>query len=59
MKEKIRKRKSRNDYITVKIDITDLVKKALTKMRGTANANKSEKKDDHNENGKSGFAQRT
>ena len=50
MKSRRRKQKNKNDYITVKIDITDLVKAALTEMRGTTNASKSAKKDDHAEN---------
>ena len=43
MKEKIRKRKSKNDYITVKIDITDLVKAALSELNGEKNAAKKQK----------------
>lgn len=45
MKEKIRKRKSKNDYITVKIDITDLVKSALTELHRERNADKEKKND--------------
>ena len=41
--EKIRKRKSKNDYITVKIDITDLVKAALTELHGEKDANNKTK----------------
>lgn len=44
MKEKIRKRKSKNDYITVEIDITDLVKAALSELNGKKNADKEKKK---------------
>lgn len=44
MKEKTRKRKSKNDYITVKIDITDLVKAALTELHGEKDADKEKKK---------------
>lgn len=45
MKEKIRKRKSKNEYITVKIDITDLVKAALSELNGEKNAVKKQKND--------------